>query len=406
MNGSSTRWAPLRALMLVGLIAVWRPATPLLGQTPASQTLSRYRVEAYFADSLQHGAQRVINTEGATTQIAAANAIPRDVILATRVASEAVVDPPTATGDRRVVLPDRAFVETIGGIGMLLVPVVIVEGRGLRYSNGAFRGSIRVGLEDSLSIGSSVALPSPIRFFVTGTADSIQRPDTAVIHTNLPFTPINIVQGARMPTVTLNVRTTLHPGGVDVDVPVVLDTLRIAASPPRVQGMGLEETILMLGAGPFADGTAIQLSADNGGLADDEVRLSPAGTARTSLRSYWFGPSTVTARSIAFADAQISVDFAFPWLFLAASLLGGAIGGLAAWLQKRQAEVSWIFRVTGGALLGLIAAVLYAVGVNVTPFSPGVSTGQAVVFALAAVIGYVGALRIPGAASMAGAESS
>jgi hypothetical protein len=170
--------------------------------------------------------------------------------------------------------------------------------------------------------------------------------------------------------------------------------------------MGLEETILMLGAGPFADGTAIQLSADNGGLADDEVRLSPAGTARTSLRSYWFGPSTVTARSIAFADAQISVDFAFPWLFLAASLLGGAIGGLAAWLQKRQAEVSWIFRVTGGALLGLIAAVLYAVGVNVTPFSPGVSTGQAVVFALAAVIGYVGALRIPGAASMAGAESS
>ena len=36
-----------------------------------------------------------------------------------------------------------------------------------------------------------------------------------------------------------------------------------------------------------------------------------------------------------------------------------------------------------------------AVGVNVTPVSPAVSTGQAVVFGLAALIGYVGALQMP-----------
>jgi hypothetical protein len=344
--------------------------------------------------------------QGQTSRITAANPIPRNVILTTRVASEAVVDASTATGDTRVVLPDRAFVETSGGTGMLLVPVVIIEGRGLRYSDGAFRGSIRVGLEDSLSIGSSVALPSPIHFFVSGTVDSIQRPDTAVVHTNLPFATINLVQGARVATVSLNVRTTLHPGGVDVNVPVALDTLRISASPPRVQGMGLEETDLVLGAGPFADGTVIQLSADNGSLTEDEVQLSAAGTARTTLRSYWFGPSTVTARSIAFADAEISVDFAFPWLFLAASLLGGAAGGLAAWLQRSQRRkigAPWS-RLASGALLGLIATVLYAVGVNVTPLDPTVSTGQAVVFGLAAVIGYLGTLKIPGAVSVASAE--
>jgi hypothetical protein len=288
---------------------------------------------------------------------------------------------------------------------MLLVPVVIIEGRGLRYSNGAFRGSIRVGLEDSLSTGSSVALPSPIRFFVSGTVDSIQRPDTAVVHTNLPFAAINLVHGVRVPTVSLNVRTTLHPGGVDVDVPVTLDTLRVSASPPRVQGMGLEETELVLSAGPFADGTVIQLSANNGSLAEDEVQLSAAGTARTTLRSYWFGPSTVTARSIAFADSEISVDFAFPWLFLAASLLGGAIGGLAAWLQKRKTEAPWILRLASGALLGLIGAVLYAVGVNVTPINPTVSTGQAVVFGLAAMVGYLGTLKMPGAGSVPNAAS-
>lgn len=404
MNWGPIGWALLRALVLLASFSAWRPASSIVAQVPASQTLSRHRVEAYFADSLQGGAQRVITTQGQTSRITAANPIPRNVMLTTRVASEAVVDASTANGDTRVVLPDRGFVEINGGTGMLLVPVVIIEGRGLRYSDGAFRGSIRVGLEDSLSIGSSVALPSPIHFFVSGTVDSIQRPDTAVVHTNLPFATINLVQGARVPTVSLNVRTTLHPGGVDVDVPVTLDTLRISASPPRVQGMGLEETDLVLGAGPFADGTVIQLSADNGSLAEDEVQLSAAGTARTTLRSYWFGPSTVTARSIAFADAEISVDFAFPWVFLAASLLGGATGGLAAWLQKRKTEAPGI-RLASGALLGLIATVLYAVGVNVTPLTPTVSTGQAVVFGLAAVIGYLGTLKIPGAVSSASAES-
>lgn len=404
MKRGSCGWARLRALAFLASFSAWHPASPVVAQAPASQTLSRHRVEAYFADSLRRGAQRVITTEGQTSRIAAASPIPRNIMLTTRVASEAVVDAATATGDSRVVLPDRAFVETNDGTGMLLVPVVIIEGRGLRYSNGAFRGSIRVGLEDSLSIGSSVALPSPIRFFVSGTVDSIQRPDTAVVHTNLPFATINLVQGVRVPTVSLNVRTTLHPGGVDVDVPVSLDTLRISASPPRVQGMGLEETDLVFGPGPFAGGTVIQLSADNGRLAEDEVQLSAAGTARTTLRSYWFGPSTVTARSIAFADAEISVDFAFPWLFLSASLLGGAMGGLAAWLQRRKAEAPGI-RLTSGALLGLIATVLYAVGVNVTPLNPTVSTGQAVVFGLAAVIGYLGMLKIPGAGSSAIAES-
>ena len=44
-----------------------------------------------------------------------------------------------------------------------------------------------------------------------------------------------------------------------------------------------------------------------------------------------------------------------------------------------------------GPLLGLIAAVATAVGINVTGFSPTVTTGQAVVFAIAALVGFGGA---------------
>lgn len=398
MNGSGLRRVLWQASLLATLHAAQGLAVPLVAQTAASQTLSGYGLEAYFGDSLQQGAQRVITTQGATTRITASSAIPRDVILPTRVASAAVVGQPTAIGESRVILPDRAFIETSNGTGMLLVPVVIIEGRGMRYQNGAFRGSIRVGLEDSLRIGSSVPLPTPIRFFVSGTADSIQRPDTVVEHTNLPFSAINLIQATRAPVLSLNVRTTLHPDGVDVDVPVVVDSLRIDAT-PRVQGMGLEEARVVLGPAPLAAGAVIQLRADNLGLADNQVQLDGNGTATTTVRSYWFGPSTITARSIPFSDTEITVLFAFPWLFLGASLLGGALGALAAWLRTREDGERWLRRVGAGALLGLIATVLYAIGVNVTPINPAVSTGQALVFGLAAVIGYTGSLKLPAAGS-------
>lgn len=386
--------APLLLLFLAGL----GPAAPASAQQArASQMISRYGLAAYFADSLRVGSQRTITTDGATGWISDQNAVLTDVLLPVRVAPTAVVDPPTASGDRRVVLPDRAFVEPSGGPGMLLVPVVVIEGGGLRYTNGAFRGSIRVGVEDSLRTGSSVSLPTPIRFFVSGTADSILLPDTAVLHTNLPFSVITLVETTRGAAVSLNVRTTLHSDGVDLEVPITLEPLDLDANPPRLQGLGLEETRLGLGPAPSGVGVAVRLVADNGNLAADEVRLSSDGTASTTLRSYWIGTATVTARSVPFADSQTTVQFLFPWLFLAAALLGGSLGGLARWMGRKRSEAEgpkWLTFVGGGAVLGLIAAVLYAVGVNVTPINPTVTTGQAVVLGLAAVIGYIGTLPI------------
>ena len=145
----------------------------------------------------------------------------------------------------------------------------------------------------------------------------------------------------------------------------------------------------------------MQLAADHGNLVDSEVRLSADGTGRTSIRSYWVGTSTVTARSVAFQNAQTTVEFVFPWFFLTIALIGGAVGGTAAWaLKKRGAEASapgpkYLPYVGSGMLLGLIATVAYAVGINVTGYQPLVTTGQAVVFAMAALVGFSGSLVIP-----------
>lgn len=376
-----------------------------LAQLPASQTLARYGIEAYFADSLRAGTQRVLATDGTIGRLTAGSVLVRNLYLPTRVAPTAVTGPITTAGDQRIVLPDRAFVETRGGTAMLLVPVVVIEGGGLRYVNGAFRGSIRVGVEDSLQVGSAVPLPQPISFFVAGNADSIMPADTTIAHTNLPFSAIALTEGTVSPSLSLNVRTTLHPDGVDIDVPINRDTLILDVSPRRIQGMGLEETVVALGPAPSGAGTSVQLVADRGTLDEHELTLNPSGTATTTLRSSWIGTSTVTARSVAFRDAQLPVDFVFPWIFLGVALLGGACGGFASWLQKKQSGAAWWRLVLGGALLGLIATVLYAVGVNVTPVNPTVTTGQAVVFALAGLIGYIGALRIEGARGAAAATT-
>lgn len=133
--------------------------------------------------------------------------------------------------------------------------------------------------------------------------------------------------------------------------------------------------------------------------AEDELRLSSAGTATTVLRSSWFGPSTVTARSVPFEDATIQVEFLFPWIFLGIALLGGVLGGAAGWLSGKEGA-SATRRVVRSAFLGLIAAVLFAVGVNVTPFNPTVTTGQAVVFGVAAVMGFLGTFKMGGSSGL------
>ncbi len=388
--------------ILISLISLVWTGAPLAAQT--RRTVERLGVERYFLDSLRVGAQRVVMPDGSQSQIEGDGALPVGGVLSVRVAESAVMEAPSRSGDMRIILPDRGFVQTRDGTGMLLVPVVMVEGGGLRYdpASGTFQGSIRVGVEDSLQRAGSVNLPNPISFLVTGSADAIAPRDLSIGHTNLPFATVSLEDATPEGTLLLNVRTTLHPDGVDIEIPIDRDDLILEASPTRVQGMGLEQATLTLGPAPSGMGAAVQLAADHGNLADSEVRLSADGTSRTTIRSYWVGTSTVTTRSVPFRNAQTTVEFVFPWLFLTIALIGGAVGGTAAWaLKKRGAKApgpgpKYLPYLGSGMLLGLIATVAYAVGINVTGYNPVVTTGQAVVFAMAALVGFGGSLVIPG----------
>lgn len=383
----------------VGLLGVGVPLDAQVGST-----LERYGLESYFLDSLRVGLQRAVTPDGLQAQIATNGILPRGVLLPVRLGDSAVVESPSGGVGSRIVLPDRAFVETAAGDGMFLVPVVLVEGGGLRYDaeNRTFRGSIRIGVEDSLQRAGSSNLPDTVSFLVTGGADVISPQDLSIGHTNLPFVAVSLEEATPAASLLLNVRTTLHPDGVDIEIPIDRDELILEVSPTRVQGMGLEQATLTLGPAPSGAGAAVQLTADHGSLSDSEVRLSEDGTSRTSIRSYWVGTSTVTARSVAFQNVQTTVEFVFPWSFLTIALIGGAVGGTAAWTLKKRGMKApgpgpkYLPYLGSGMLLGLIATVAYTVGINVTGYNPVVTTGQAVVFAMAALVGFAGSGVIPG----------
>lgn len=393
----TVRWL---LFLIIGFTTTVQEAT-----AQAAQAVERVGVDAYFRDSLRSGAQRVVTAGGAEYQVSGTQSLPQGAILSTRVGSAVDFQAPARGTDLRIVLLDRGFVRTAGGQGMLLIPVIVVEGNGLEYdvSRATFRGSIRVGVEDSLNRASSTPLPTPLAFFVSGEADTIAPQDLTVDHTNLPFTPIVLEEASPAEFVRILVRTTLHPDGVGVPIPIHRDSLRLSISPRAVQGFGLEDAAVSLGPAVDGAGVAVSLFSDRGHLAESNLTLRPGGTARTHIRSYGIGTATVLARSTAFPDAQSVVRFVFPWLFLASALLGGAIGGTAAWAIKKRgrgAEAEkprLVLFLISGMLLGLIATVAYAVGINVTDLRPMVSTGQAVVFAMAALVAFGGssALKFP-----------
>jgi hypothetical protein len=86
------------------------------------------------------------------------------------------------------------------------------------------------------------------------------------------------------------------------------------------------------------------------------------------------------------------VRFVFPWLFLAAAILGGVVGSLIRWARTENAgrRKLWIELLVLGVLVGLVVASAYSIGINLIGFEPAAHAGEAVVFVLSALGAYFG----------------
>jgi len=366
------------------LLALTGSAAGAQQVTVPKSTISRYLRVVPRTDSLRIARNSVITKVG----IAADSQIrlrPGDVLVLPtqpRPASD-------TSGGEHIDLPNRYVTLEANSTALLNLSLrVSVLAGGLRYdpSRNVFAGILLVGLQDSARPHERVRLSGPIEVQVMGEAEGVEPGLLRLTHTNVPFATVRLQ--ARSPGDTLHVviRPVFDPTGVPTGVPVIRPTLRIRASPARIEGFGLETATLTLSADEEFKGRLVVLTVSRGRLAADTLRLAESGVAVTTVRSGGWGAARVEGDVGNVAHGELALYYVFPWSFLVAGITGGAIGALVRMRRVGHRKGrSFAADMLLGSAAGLLAAVALALGVNLTGIDLNVRFGEAAVFLVSAL---------------------
>lgn len=305
---------------------------------------------------------------------------------------------PTETGGVRLQLPYQLYGVDPSGKPLDLELVVDVDHGGLTVApdGNHFAGELRLGVVDRAEPTATRSLPQQVMVQVTGDLDTISPATVVLAHTNLPFEIVALSAAAPDgPSVALRFRPSFAASETPTTIAVRRPTVHLQVSPAAIDGFGLQEATVTarLDGLPSAEGRSISLTTDRGHLAATSLTLDSLGAATTTIRSIGAGRANMVAHS-AFADSQPqAIDFRLPWLFLIASVLGGALGaGIRAGSGRQGPSRRLARTAVVGALIGILVAAAWAVGVNLTGVRPAVNVGEAAVFVTAGIGGYLGRL--------------
>lgn len=274
----------------------------------------------------------------------------------------------------------------------ILVPIVEIEGGGLRYdpAQQAYVGTILFGLVDRDHPAETGALPNRVRLQISGDVQSLDAVELSQI--NIPFRQIALrVQRPRADSVLVRIRPTFDPtGGSVISIPVLRNPFAVRASPRRIAGFGLEISELMVQTTRRVDTLPVVIASDRAKPSPAQLNADHDG-AMSRVRSSGVGQDTIRVASGDFEEIVV-VQYAWPIAFLLAALFGGLVGGvLNALSTHRRSDPRTIAFLGGqGALTGGVAAVLYAVGINVVGWAPSAEYGEGLMFAVAFISGLMG----------------
>ena len=273
-----------------------------------------------------------------------------------------------------------------------------VDGGGLRYDpvSDLFRGTLHVWLEDQDHAGDVYPLPRAVPINIFTEADSAaplsfqfagtEAPQTVTLTVRSPadYVRVQLWPTARVDSVTAVIR--------------VLPALKVRAVPPEIAGFGLETAVISVQLWGDAHGdfgaSIVPRSAE---ANPPQLTLEHAEARSSIIRSRGLGADTVTVTAPGVAPATVVVIYAFPLAFLLAVAAGAGLGTVVLALQAPRAKVtSPAARLTAlgrGLLVGLVAAVAYAVGVKAINIPIPPQYGEAGVFLVAALAVMLGLRR-------------
>ncbi|MDP9203796.1 MAG: hypothetical protein M3P26_17975 [Gemmatimonadota bacterium] len=327
------------------------------------------------------------------------------------------------TGDSARIVRRRAALGTAGAIGsrtidtLVVLPFTyvgvakdnrpvhlqpaIIRDLPLRYQPdaGVFRGSLLVGLQDSLApaIRKEIGGAIPLTFASDGAADSISPNKVQIGYTNYPLESVIVIARNPLDSVSVRVIPQFDPRGTVVWLPV--NPALVIDAPEKASGFGIETVtflVRVIGAS-LKDSLPVTLAVDQGSLKEDRVMVGPAGSATVHLRSKGTGPAKITATSPGLNRATATIQFGWPISFLLAALLGGALGGATKHVRRIDRQDSGLPKsILVGVLIGLLVAVAYyAVDVNLLRLAISVPFfDEAAVFGLAMLGAYLGVRKV------------
>ena len=278
-----------------------------------------------------------------------------------------------------------------------------VEGTPLEFTGTLFRGSVALGLVDTLLPERAVPLPVPIWFHLSAEAGEVNPADVPIRHTSLPPSAALVTAAAPQDSLRVLVQPALTLTPITTWLAVHRTLLALEPATARIAGFGLGRTELHVslpaGAGPRRD---VVLSARRGTPDPSIVAIAGGETGRSAIRSSGVGRDTVTAASGPLRSAPLELVYGWPLLFLAAALLGGIVGSVmdCEAIRRRGTPASRRAFVVSGVAAGLFAAVAMVIGLNVTGVDLPETSAEPVVFVVAAlgtVLGLRGLRRaLPG----------
>lgn len=302
----------------------------------------------------------------------------------------------TRQGARAFRLPYAARFVDPGGALRTVEMVAEVGGGGLRLVGGAqaFAGELFVRLRDRDTPRAQGELPQAIEVLTTAPLDSVQ-PALLQITTLDRWYRVALESKYPPQSVSIKLRASGDVTGLELDVPVSRPRL-VLEVPDSVSGFGLGAATVTVRseALPAPSGRLVVLSPSMGQLTLTQLTLNEHGVASTELRSSGLGSASISATSSPLVETVREVRFAVPLSFLVSALLGGSIGAMVAFVRRREelaGSQRWL-ELVSGVLIGLLVAVLGALGVNVTGIALPTLTTEAAVLVLSAA----GALGLAG----------
>ncbi len=269
---------------------------------------------------------------------------------------------------------------------------------GLRYSarERTFVGRFAVGLELTDAPGELRELQNAVSMNFGGDADSISPSTIAFKRTGGPEMTVSVYRSVPQDSLRVLIIPKFDPRNPATLWLAVRPTITFQTPPAKMQGFGVESRTLKIGTRGMrlSDSIDVAVSSSAGSLNEDQLRIGSGGGSIKLRSSGGLETAEIRATSAGFEDAEANVEFMFPWLFLAASLLGGTLGALWAELrQRRRGTVSSAARRFFGALIGAVLATIIYVGLGLSLLPAAVNAplvNEIGVFAFSALGGMYG----------------